>query len=301
MILVIHCFAVWADEKFYEPRPSLPIDMRLALSHLQYHHPTQREQIKKNIVVLDQYLDLLSEEERLFITKAELYKALFRVTRNAQFRIELFEERTIDVVTRARQESIGLKETHPFFFQLYGSILSDLNTTIQAPGYRSFLNKLRSSQSQLNSDELMLKRKLEMILPWVEWFQKGGIDQVNFHLILALDDYLNVLVSRLNDYFFLTTMKLPNLITSKEGDLSFFSLKPYPSGLTPSPMAKVEDSATIESILAPILNQQVILPKPVDDWKPKESAEEFFLMQPDPSYVAPEVLPAPVNDWIQGL
>jgi hypothetical protein len=305
LLLIFYLFATLessAEEnnKYYEPRSSLPLDMRLALSHLQFHYH-QPEEIKRNIIILDQFLDLLSEEERLFITKAELYKALFRITRDVSIRIELFDQQTLDIVTRARQESTGLKETHPFFYQLYGSILGDLKPIIESPGYRTFVGKIRTSPSQLTNEELILKRKMEMVLPWIEWFQKGGVDQVNSYLVEAFNDYLNVIISRMNDYFFLTRDENLTLSTTRDGDLSFFTLKDLPAGLNPKPVQEDTDSENLETILAPILKQQDSLPKPVDDWRPRESAQDFFKMAPDPNYVAPEALPDPVNDWIQGL
>jgi len=140
-----------------------------------------------------------------------------------------------------------------------------------------------------------------MVLPWIDRFQRGGVEQVNSYLTEALYDYLQVIIIRMNDYFFLTRKESIHLVTVKDGDLSFFTIKTLPPGLLRLTPEDRPAEQTLETIIAPILNQQDSLPKPVDDWKPRESAVDFFKMAPDPNYVPPENLPAPSNDWIQGL
>lgn len=284
---------------YYKAKSTLPSDFGVALDHVQLYSKKPIE-VTQQIIFLDQLLEQISEEERLFFTKAELYKSLFRFARLEPTRAELYELTTLELATRIYQQVLPYEQTHPYLPLLFGGVLSDLNRIMKAPGYRTFVQKNRTTPNQLDANQRTIKNKLELILPWLAWFQKGEVELVNKKLQPALEHMLESVISRLQDFHYLTRNKELNLETERAGRLVFFDVRPRPN-LIIEKTPKQEPS--LEQTLEPLLNQVPEEPPKTDEsWRPREEeTNEFFNPEPDPDYQAPQELPAPVNDWLQAL
>lgn len=284
---------------YYQASSTIPQDIGLALGHLQLH-TDDPSKVRQKIIILDQLLEHLQEQELLMLGKTELYKAIFRRVQNQRPRLEMYELDSLRLAREAYEASKQKELTHPYLALLMGGLLNDIQGIMEAPGYRTFLVRLRANPNQLEGDHLITQRKLEMILPWLQWYQEGELDGVNYQLTRALDWMLDSMVNRFNDYYYLTRFQRLSIQTERQGDLTFFGLQPRPD-LDVEPRATEPRPPTLEETLAPVLDYvpPAQLPEPVNDWLPRDSAQDFFNPSPDPGYTPPTRLPDPVNDWFR--
>jgi hypothetical protein len=292
-----HGEASTTELMYYVPKSNVPSDLGTGLQQLQINSE-DRVHTRQRIIILDQLMEQITEQELLMFGKTELYKALFRQPRGLRPRPELFEHGTVQLANRALEEARKQTRTHPFTTFFWEALNNDLKSIIETPQYRTFLTRFRNTPNQLEADDLLIRRRLELILPWLQWYQDGGIGEVNSHLQEALGSAIDALIARINDYLFLTRTTRLALTTDRQGDLSFFRLEARPD-LQERSDQTTEVRATLEGALAPLIESVPKLPVPVNDWIPADTVEQFFSPAPDPGYIPPEQMPSPVNDWLE--
>ncbi len=280
---------------YYHGRSNIPRDFQLALNHLQIQERSPKV-VLEQIIILDQLLDLVSEEDRLWLPKTELYKALLRGGRGVTLRHEYYERESIGILTQAHRET---KNAHnqEFVHFLYGSLLRDLSELMNTTNYQSFILRFKNAPNQLEGDQLVVKRKLDLVLPWVHWYNEGGIELANTKLKPVLMEMLINLNSRLRDFLFLSKTQRISLQLERVGNLTYFEQRPLPPPKTE--IATSEKTNQAEAVVEAIIQREgTTLNTPSSEWKPKDDLEDFFNPKPDTNYRPPTTLPEPSNDWL---
>lgn len=299
LIILIYLPSSFASEGliYYHGRTNLPRDFQLALNHLQIQERSPKV-ILEQVIILDQLLDLISEEDRLWLPKTELYKALLRGGRGVKLRHEYYERESIGILTQAH---LATQKAHnqEFTHFLFGSLLRDLSELMNTTNYQSFILRFKNAPNQLSGDQLLVKRKLDLILPWVHWYKEGGVELVNQKMQPILMEMLTNLNLRLNDYLFLTKNQKMTLQLDRKGDLTYFEQRPLPPAkLATTPTDQTAPAETIVDRVVEVEKENTENKNQTEQWRPKDDLESFFNPKPDTNYQAPESLPEPSNDWL---
>jgi|GEM_PF-5272058 hypothetical protein len=266
---------------YLRPNDKIPSDAAMALEFLQLYTSGPKSW-DKEIRNLDQLLLHLSEEERLMILKSELYKAILKTSRGVSVERANYRPQTLERL----QEKFGKvspEKWDPFSTFFLRAVMSDLKRIMLDAEYPNFINNLRSNRG-LTAAGRSFKQKLDVLLPWVQWYFEGSLPGLKQKLLQASEIALKLFADRASNLIFMTQFEK---FDQKEEvkSLRFFEVQPIPNLAS-------QDESSSEGALKQI---DVSIPP-----APQEGLDEKWVpkIAPDPDYQVPETLPEPVDDWL---
>lgn len=270
-------------QDFYKAKENLPTDFALAIHFYQKKSDESAEQMGLKIRTLDAYLTNLTEEERLMFLKSELYKAHLKLSRGQTVRAESFEPSSLPLVLKTLNE----KKLDPYTRFFLQAIAQDLKGITQDSGYPTFLVQWRTGPQNLSPQFQGLKRRLDILLPWVEWLNFNEVEGLELRLFEAVDLAVESVTARIRNYFLMGQVSIPQTLPDKN-KMQFFSVvgieeeKDKPG----AGVIEIIDQAIDEELG---LQQSTSEDGAVSGWVPRT--------EPDENYQPPKELPAPVKDW----
>lgn len=270
-------------EDFYQAKENLPSDFALAIQFYQKKSDESAEQVALKIKTLDAYLTKLTEEERLMFLKSELYKAHLKLSRGVTPRAESYEPSSLPMVLKTLNE----KKLDPYTRFFLQAISQDLKQITQDSGYPTFLVQWRTGPQNLSPQFQGLKRRLDILLPWVEWLNFNEVEGLELRLFEAVDLAVESVTARMRNYFLMGQVNVPQTLPDKS-KLQFFSVVGIEEEKEKPGAGVIE---IIDQVIDEEQGQQQTTSEDgaVSGWVPRT--------EPDENYRPPEELPTPVKDW----
>lgn len=250
----------------------------MATHFYQQKSSSTEEAMATKLRQLDQLLGLLSEEERLMLLKSELYKAHLRLSRGQSVRRESFEPSSVQVVMTILNE----KKLDPYTRFILQALSIDLRAIMQDSSYPTFLTQWRSGPQNLAPQLQGMKRRLDILLPWVEWLNFGGVEIFEQKLLQAVEQAIDSTIARIKNYLLMTRLPLPQSLPELSS-MQFFE------AIMIDEQSKKAPGQSVLGVVDEVIKSQTPEEKSISGWVPRT--------EPDPDYVAPEQLPRPVHDW----
>lgn len=294
--------SVFAEEMWVTQKSKLPSEFTYLLEALQKTEFTANEKrsLSSTIKELDAEFSLMTKEEIFLIVKGEIYKSLLTYYRGSSDQSLEVDQR--ELLQKALQEK-GPK-LNAFALWLMIAIKTDVDSLLGHPDFAKI--KLGAK----NKDLLRLKKKMTVITPWVQNFLSMEIDEFHNELRPVLWDIFGRIENSARLFVLMGRIDKKKTADSK---LAFFSLKevtgsdifPELDNWLKRQTAKKESAKENagpewkpkeENYVAP-----KVLPKPIDDWLDQSdwnSLENSLLKAPETSTNTPKALPKPVDDWI---
>lgn len=251
-----------------------PQELSMLLSQIKFDGDEQQmAKIKNYLKVIEQSLELMSDEDKEFFVQSNLYKQFIYYPPTA------YQQRMPQdqLIINSPAKSLKIRnEDSDFVRKIKKLLIADIE-------------KQRENPEQLN-----------LVLPWARMFFYQKQEHIDHHLHHYAIKVLEQL--SLKSYQFHNFSRLEQFRPDMQRELQYFSFFFQESD-------SVADSANekyrLENIVQRIIEGERTLPSPVDDWMPRESqtsAAQDNLWEPlfppvDPSYHPPETLPTPVDDW----
>lgn len=262
---------------FFKAKPELPQDFALVVHYFQQKSELNEEQLSLKIRYLDTLLSQLSEEERLSLLKAELYKAHLRLSRGQNLRRESFEEASLQLVLKTLNE----KKLDPYMRFFLQALSVDLRNLMQDSNYPTFLAQWRIGPQNLSPQLQGFKRRFDLLLPWVEWLKFSEIDGLEEKLKIASELAVESAILRIENFLLMTQLQKQKLLPNMN-QLQFFTVVKLEG-------EKTSQDGTALKIIENVIQNAKDGPDENKPWVPRA--------EPDPNYIAPTSLPAPVYDW----
>lgn len=270
-------------QDFYKAKENLPTDFALAIHFYQKKSDESAEQMGLKIRTLDAYLTKLTEEERLMFLKSELYKAHLKLSRGQTVRAESFEPSSLPLVLKTLNE----KKLDPYTRFFLQAIAQDLKEITQDSGYPTFLVQWRTGPQNLSPQFQGLKRRLDILLPWVEWLNFNEVEGLELRLFEAVDLAVESVTARMRNYFLMGQVSIPQTLPDKN-KMQFFSVVGIEEEKEKPGTGVIE---IIDQAIDEELGQQQSTSEDgaASGWVPRT--------EPDENYQPPKELPVPVKDW----
>ena len=292
LILSIFSINLEANIQSIVPSSTLPLELQLIFEDYRLDSESEEyERIQKKLAIIDQSFQKMSTSEILFFVKSQIYKEIIN-NRPQSFLQEMNEDnnliREYQTHLQVNQDESNLKSW------LKMAIQTDLKNLLENNNFVRALNS-RDQGRPLNDIEQREFNKVKLILPWMRLFHYAENHQIQHYLTRMKYNIIEKLSLVLYQYHQLSSFD--DFIPNFNQEMGLFEL------LDQEQIKKRDDNQRIQSIVERIIQNARPLPRPVDDWRPKEElskAKDLF-PEVDPNYVAPEVLPKPVNDWFMDL
>ena len=252
----------------------VPLELQHIITTLQTNelHSIHHQEINRLIPQIDSAFSSLDGEDVGLIVKSEIYRTLLKHPPSSKRALN-------SLSPDMGRELLALSKrlSSPFISWLALAVHADLNKLLLSPRLPSFKKKIQSSSStQWSRTEALMKKKLSLLLPW-------------HHYLTATPE------NRLEEKIYPLLLRCLREIHFKSTRYaSLASVRPPSRGGYFKKVIPEQKKDSLDSLLDPILKQKqaVELPKPVDDWVPKE--DDYTQKLPIPTN---DWLPEPVDDW----
>lgn len=292
----------FAEEMWVTQKNKLPSEFAYLLEALQKTEFTANEKrsLSSTLKELDAEFALMTKEEIFLVIKGEIYKSLLTYYRgSSDLSLEIGQR---ELLTKAIQEK-GPK-LNAFALWLMIAIKTDVDMLVGHPNF----SKIKLGAN--NKDLLRLKKKMTVIAPWVQNFLSMEVDEFHNELRPVLWDTFSRIE---NSARLFVLMGRIDKKKNPDAKLAFFVLKDVGSKdvfpelenwLRREALKKEEAKEDLSKEWKPQDPTYVapkVLPKPIDDWLDQSewnSIEKSLLKEPQTGTNTPKVLPKPVDDWI---
>lgn len=267
--LIFNTNNVFADEIWIGNKNKIPAEFNYLLESLQKVEftPAEKNSLSSTLKELDAEFTLMTKEEIYLIVKGEIYKTILTYHKGTSE--APLEEGHMESLQKTLKEK-GPK-LNAFALWLMIALKSDVEVLLNHPnlGQLKLINK--------NKDLLRLKKKMNLIAPWVQKFLSMEIDEFHNELRPIMWDIFRRIE---NDARLFVLLGRFEKSKNNSGSLGFFSLQET---------SKADFFPELDSWL----RRQTVSKdeNKSNDWLPKD-------IRKDPNYIAPAVLPKPIDDWI---
>jgi len=273
ILLEVLSLNAYTEEMWVGNTKKLPSEFCYLLESIQKTEfsPAEKQSFTDTLKELDAQFNLMTKEEIFFILKGEIYKALLAHHKNST-EIPL-EDTQLSRLNKALLEKGS--RLYAFGLWLMIALKSDAEVLLHHPE-RSQL-KLGTKDKEL----LRLKKKINLISPWIQNFLNMEIDEFHSDLRPLMKTILKRIEITIR--LFVLQGRFEKIKLTKENSqptLSFFTLKE---------ISKAESFTELNNWLR---RQSLDKEKPSNSnvWQPKDDGKI-------PNYLSPKVLPKPADDW----
>ncbi len=293
LLFFLLLYSISSLSKQWVANKELPYEVRALISSFNSDYLTAEEQekLKSSLQILDSLILELPTSERYFLGKTAVYKWV----------LENSSTMTVPASFNLNQalEKKDYSKLSDFSKWLLGAIRSDIISLSKDPDFQRY--SIEKKANRFTFKTRTLRRKIKLIAPWAYLLAQDGATQVNLQLMRFQADLLQEILSQYKIYYHLNSLTIPKRSTK----LSLFR---YIDTKMQSSSATTKQKDTELSYLDTIIKEhrKENLPLPQNDWNidtddswsPEDESIPTIQEETDGSYIAPNELPKPVDDWI---
>jgi len=282
-----------------------PIEYQILIASINTYslNSEEKEKFLNEILISDAYFSLIPKPELFILCKTEIYKQ----TLSFLDRDNIKQKSITPDFIRQLSGSIEKidQDLSPFAKWIAAAILKDLQAILKHKYFKTYQIQKAQNKKILNIELLKIDKKIKILSPWIEAFTHKSAEQININLrplhfqIVKRLSFLSKVI--FNTSSFDQSPKIPNLT-----ELKMFT---YSRELTKveGEVKKIEDVLSNLTLFPKKLKNYESpsnLPRPKNDWLPKDDMEKLerdkldLFPSPEEGYTTPEELPQPVDDWL---
>jgi hypothetical protein len=294
LLLIIGSTSIYGNRSQYQIRASkefikIPQEFNYLLQSLNQIilTPAEESKLQSSLKIINHNIQRLDRRYLLFMLQIEIYHSAAGANKNLTLPSTKF-----DIALFKQQRKIIENQSSLFGLWLFDAIYKDLERLDSNPKYQQIF---KSTNTIRRPEIRKLKRTVEMLAPWYNIIVQGSVSQFKYlvkSVILSSTIKLAQHTSHLANFsgFFPKTNNFGKLSST---GLIIITPSKF-QNITKTPLDSLLNSG---STILTIPDKSTLSA----DWAPREEKQEQHaahqVMQ-NPSYVAPESLPTPVDDWM---
>lgn len=278
-----------SQEVTFTPDNKLPYEFLLLVDYLQKTELSFAEKLilQNNIQTIDYFLSTLEFKESFFIIKSEVYKSVLRNKPEQEISKDAYKKTSL---TKLEGLITAQKAAHPYVLWLLNSIKDDFISLTNQTAYQAYILQKTGGVEVTDLALASFERRMNFILPFVDYFNETKPE--NWERLIkkvALNTVESIAIYGMYQVRFSSfTYTAPTNLDSRE--LKFFKKVVLAPVVTPTP---VSAEAVVEDALKKEISESQEVQNETQ-WVPKD---DNLFPTPDPNYVPPASLPAPVDGW----
>lgn len=282
-----------------------PTEYQVLISSINTYslNSEEKESYLKEIITSDAYFSLIPKSELFILCKTEIYKQTLSFLRDKKVNQKVI---TPDLL----REFIGSvneldKSLTPFAKWIAMAVIKDIKVLMGHKYYQTYQIQKSQNKKLINIELVKIDKKIKLLTPWIDTFSHQSAEQININLkplhfqIIKRLAFLSKVI--FNTSSFDEKPKIPEL-----SNLKMFT---YSRELTKTEgeIKKIDDvlsNLTLFPTKSKNYQPPSTLPKPKNDWIPKDDMEKLerdkldLFPEPEKGYISPKNLPQPVDDWL---
>ncbi len=273
---------------------AIPAEISLLLRSLppENFEALDRKKIEGFVSNYATYSSKLSKTDLFFIVKTEVSKLLLSSRPDTSSLYKSYDTKRLQEI----EQKTDWPAYSPWAQYVFRSFLKDAKLLVNDARFPSLW---LSSPSGSIEGLQVLRKRVELVLSWVDYFAFTSVVSVNEKLEkLAIKNLGRIEHAS----WILLSMSYAKENSTNQKPAELFSLSELKSNLKGSSAQEI-----LDKVVDPLLETSMTkLPAPVNDWVPREIENtpfkgETIIKKIDPFYSAPVLLPKPTNDWILSL
>ncbi len=309
LFLLLSSHVLLATTKIISSSKPVPGEFRFLIESIQKQdlNIDNKAQFEKWMLSLDESFSVLNKDEIFFICKAEIYKAILKKYKDSEIDLKKFNNTFLKGATEKIEQVNRDKALSIFSKWMIQALYSDFKTLLTAPQYLNFVTLTQNATAIADQSFVIWTKKLKMVAPWLDLFINSDssefeaiIRPMQLEILKTISLYSDLLIrqSRFKEDW----PKKKSTLAS----LNYFILKDVKESLkpvsvlddTPVTTGSGSGSGEIPTAAWTPRDTPLDLPKATDASLSPTLPPNY--PTPSADYHAPEKLPQPVNDWVQG-